>query len=296
MCRSHQRHQPSRPQPIPQSLGLAPVSLSLPQTRPYNGLSLPGRPNLTREPAPVLSNESASPSVGSPWGVREVLLGLALPLLVWAIALGLTIAVGEEDGNGVDTGVVIGGLVLTLVLQGILVGLAARLSLGKYRLSWSSLGFRPLSSDLYWAAAAVAIGAHVLVISYAAVVTAAGADALAPQQELKDLFESRAVLPLVGVVTVLTAPLAEETFFRGFVFPGLMRRLGVVGAAVASGLLFAAFHVSSADTAGLVIPFTIIGVALAGLYYYTGSLWSTIGAHFLFNLISFGILAALAGS
>ena len=218
---------------------------------------------------------------------------MAFPFALWAVALAVAIAAGEEPDDGLSTVVVVGGMVLTLVLQGVLVGLAGGLSMIKYGLSWRALGFRPFTSDLYWAAGAVAIGGHALVISYAAIVTAAGADALAPQQGLKELFESRAVLPLVGVVTVLTAPLAEEIFFRGFVFAGLVRRLGAVWAAVASGLLFAAFHVSNADTAGLVIPFAAIGVALAGLYYYTGSLWSSIGAHFLFNLISFAILAAV---
>lgn len=220
---------------------------------------------------------------------------MAFPFVVWAVALAAAIAAGQGNDDEIGTGVVVGGLLLTLVLQAILVGLAAALTLGRYHLSWRELGFRPLARDYYWAVAAVAIAGHALVLSYAAIVTAAGVDALAPQQGLQDLFESRAVLPLVGVVTVLTAPLAEEFFFRGFVFPGLIRRLGVIGAALTSGLLFASFHVSSADTAGLVIPFTFIGVALAGLYYYTGSLWSTIGAHLIFNLISFAVLAAVTG-
>jgi len=223
-------------------------------------------------------------------------MGVAFPFAIWATALGLAIASGAGADDGASTGEVIGGLVITLVLQAILLGLAAGLTLRRYGVSWRDLGFRPFPSNLYWTAGAVAIGAHVLIISYAAIVAAAGAGALAPQQSLESLFESRAVLPFVGVVTVLTTPVAEETFFRGFVFAGLTRRLGVVGAALASGLLFASFHVSSGDSAGLVIPFTVIGVALAGLYRHTGSLWSSIMAHFVFNLVSFVALTAVVQS
>ena len=183
-----------------------------------------------------------------------------------------------------------------MILQAILLSLVAGLTLRRYRLSWRHLGFRPMPGNAYWTAGAVAIGAQVLVISYGLLVTAAGAHGLAPQQGLEGLFESRAVLPLVGVATVLTAPVAEETFFRGFVFAGLTRRLGVGGAALASGLLFASFHVSSRDSVGLVIPFTVIGVAFAGLYRHTGSLWSSITAHFIFNLVSFIALTAIVQS
>ena len=225
-----------------------------------------------------------------------MLKGVAFPFTVWAVALGLAIASGAAADDAVSTGEVIGGLVLTLLLQAVLLGLAAGLTLRKYGLSWRDLGFRPFPSNLYWTAGAVAIGAHVLIISYAAIVTAVGAGALAPQQGLESLFESRAVLPFVGVVTVLTAPVAEETFFRGFVFAGLTRRFGVVGAALVSGLLFASFHVSSRDSVGLVIPLTVVGVALAGVYRYTGSLWGSITAHLIFNLVSFVALTAIVQS
>ncbi len=243
------------------------------------------------ESAPVVSEERPQPETAPPWGLREVLMGLAFPFAVWAVALSLAIASGAGADDEVSAAEIIGGLVITLVMQAVFVALATGLTLGRYHLSWRDLGFRPFPSSLYWTAAAVAIGGQVLVATYAAIVAAVGADALAPEQGLESLFDNRALLPLVGVVTVLTTPLAEETFFRGFVFAGLLRRLGLPGAALVSGLLFAAFHVSSADTVGLVIPFAVIGVALAGLFYYTRSLWSSIAAHLAFNLISFIALA-----
>ncbi len=111
---------------------------------------------------------------------------------------------------------------------------------------------------------------------------------------MEDLVGSRAVLPLAGIAVVLVAPFAEEVFFRGFVFPGLIRPIGTAGAFVVSGLLFAMFHVTNLDTIGLLIPFTPIGMLFAWLYYRTGTIWTSITAHLVFNLVSFILLAATA--
>ncbi len=112
------------------------------------------------------------------------------------------------------------------------------------------------------------------------------------------MFERRAVLPLTGVEIVLAAPLAEEIFFRGFIFAGLLRPFGLAGAMVTSGFLFAIFHVTGSETLGLILPFGLIGMLFAWLYYRTGSLWASITTHLLFNLVSFIFLtlASLTGN
>ena len=80
----------------------------------------------------------------------------------------------------------------------------------------------------------------------------------------------------------------EETFFRGFVFGGLSKRFSFLGAALISGFLFAIAHMDPT----LLIPFTAVGMIFAAGYAYTGSLWTTIAAHFTFNLISLTITLA----
>jgi membrane protease YdiL (CAAX protease family) len=92
------------------------------------------------------------------------------------------------------------------------------------------------------------------------------------------------------------APLGEEIFFRGFIFAGLIRFAGPAWAMLVSGFIFSIFHVTSPETAGLVVPFTAVGALFAWLYYRTGSLWPSIGAHLLFNLVSFVLLASMAGA
>ena len=238
----------------------------------------------------------ARPAIGpKPWGRPAVLAALALPAALWGSSLG--IAFVQDTQDDLTTRDIVTVLIFTIVLDVVLIGLAAGLSLWRYRLGWDELGLRPFARKQWWLPLAGAAAAHVAVIVYAAVLTAVGADAAAPQQEdLDELFESAAVLPLTGVATVLMAPVAEEIFFRGFVFPGLFRPLGVAGAMAASGLLFGAFHITSPETVGLVIPFGLIGMFFAWLYYRTGSLWPSIFTHLLFNLVSFIALASLAGS
>ena len=127
---------------------------------------------------------------------------------------------------------------------------------------------------------------------YHALIQLVGVDALLPDTNVPEkLFEARLVLPLVGVATVLVAPLVEETFFRGFVFGGL-RRYGFFWAALISGLLFSAAHLSL----GGLIPLALVGMLFAWSYSRTGSLWTNIYAHLIFNLVSFVALTVIVQS
>lgn len=246
----------------------------------------------TLAPSRLPSGPAVAPK---PWGPPAILLALVLPVLIWGSSLALSVSMDTEEA--LTEGEIITGLIITIILDFALIGLAAGFSLWRYRLGWSELGLRPFDRSFWWLPLAAAAGAQIGIIIYAAVLTAVGADAAVPEQEdLDQLFESRAILPLTGVATVLMAPLAEEVFFRGFIFAGLRRPLGAGGAMVASGLVFAAFHVNGPETVGLVLPFALIGVLFAWIYYRTGSLWLSIATHLLFNLVSFAALASMAGN
>ncbi len=93
-------------------------------------------------------------------------------------------------------------------------------------------------------------------------------------------------LSIALVLGSLVAPLVEETFFRGFLFAGLARRLGVPAGVLVSALIFAAVHLN-VET---VIPLSVFGAVLALLYYLTGSLYPSIVLHSVNN--SLALLAA----
>ncbi len=233
------------------------------------------------EPPVAVSDERVA------WGPKEIAqaVGLAVAGLLF---VGATVAlVAAVAGLTLSDSQVLGvGLVATLFLDMGLFGLAAVFSVGKYHLRWSTLGFRPLALDRSWVIVATVVGIFAVVLAYGIIVQLLGLDDLLPQSTLgEDLFDNRVLVVVAGLAAVVTAPVAEETFFRGFLFGGLEKRLGIFWAALASGFLFSLAH----GQVSTLVPFTFVGMLLAWAYLYTGSLWAAIGAHFLFNLVSYSV-------
>lgn len=79
----------------------------------------------------------------------------------------------------------------------------------------------------------------------------------------------------VLAVSVLVAPVCEEIFFRGFLFGGLLKGMGLWPAALLSALLFAVAH---GEVGSFVVLFGI-GVVLALARWRVGSLWPSVAIH-----------------
>lgn len=110
---------------------------------------------------------------------------------------------------------------------------------------------------------------------YAGIVGWLGLDKLStPPVDSGILFDGPLILLTFQALAFIT-PMSEELFFRGFIFRGLMPRVGPWVAIAASAAVFSAFHLSI----GVLIPIFITGLLLAWLYWRTGSLWAAIGAH-----------------
>lgn len=86
-------------------------------------------------------------------------------------------------------------------------------------------------------------------------------------------------------VAVVAAPLAEELFYRGWVFPYL-RKIGAPLAYSASALLFALVHLHPPALPA----YLLAGVGLAILYDWSGSIWTPVLAHSTSNLIAVVVL------
>ena len=116
------------------------------------------------------------------------------------------------------------------------------------------------------------------------------------QQELtRDLREEESLAALIGygVLLAFVAPVAEELFFRGFVFGVLREKVGVAGGAIATGVVFGLVHVAGSpiETVGVLV---ILGVLLCVLYVQTGSLLPCIALHAINNAISFAVTKELS--
>jgi membrane protease YdiL (CAAX protease family) len=129
------------------------------------------------------------------------------------------------------------------------------------------------------------IGYYVLTAIYAAVFHLHGKDKLP-----KELGVDKSTAALVGaaVFVCVIAPMAEEFFFRGFLFGALRRWKGPWVAAVLTGILFGLAHTGSAAVQYLV-PLAFLGFVLCLIRWRTGSLYPCMALHSVNNSLALGI-------
>jgi membrane protease YdiL (CAAX protease family) len=141
----------------------------------------------------------------------------------------------------------------------------------------------------------VAIGILVGVLSYPLIVLVLGAilytllsllageRVIPPRQEILPGRPDQLEVAIGAVSAILVAPVAEELFFRGFLFGALRRRFRLGIAAVASAVPFALVHFYL-----LLMPLLFaFGIVLAYIYERRGSLFASMAAHAAFNVVGF---------
>lgn len=128
------------------------------------------------------------------------------------------------------------------------------------------------------------------------VAQALGADLPAVQEGFREAARDPEMAPFFVAGAVLFAPAAEELFFRGMLFPGLAKRVGVWPGIVLSAALFSLLHMSAGAgsasnllVAALILP---LGVLLAWLYQRRGTLVVPFVVHAIFNLAGVVLLIA----
>lgn len=121
---------------------------------------------------------------------------------------------------------------------------------------------------------------------YAVVALFTGERVTPPNQPILPAGPSGGQIALGALAAIVAAPVAEEVFFRGFLFGALRRRFPFWAAAVISGVVFGAFHVIP-----LLIPLMVfVGVGLAYVYERRGSLLASIAAHSAFNMVGYTLI------
>jgi membrane protease YdiL (CAAX protease family) len=86
-----------------------------------------------------------------------------------------------------------------------------------------------------------------------------------------------------AIVVVGITPVAEEIFFRGFLFGGLRGMFPFLPSAAISSAGFAILH----PPLQLMVIIFFVGFGLAALYEWRGSLVASVAAHMAFNLIGY---------
>lgn len=231
------------------------------------------------------------PSRAQTWGLGEV-LGLTLFfVLVIPLLAALLLSASSDTLPPLP---VIGGLA---VFQNAIFVAAALYVVGiKYRLPLSHIGLGAGSWPrrvVQGAAASIAavlsntVGQNVTVYVLGMVMGQQAAIDFVTREEVRTPvyrllpqlhrpLEMAAVVVLVAIIV----PVGEEIFFRGLTFGVLRRMMNRHVAVVTSALFFASAHLQPVEF----LPILILGMILAYLYDYTGSLIPGMIAHGVNNL------------
>ena len=239
------------------------------------------QPDVTEVEQPNRSPDHAFSAV--PWSKRDIfwvmVLGVMVLLgLLMLMLLGLQLfhlATGIESWPGL-----LGTAVLVAEL-GLLLPVWA-LGIQKYRLPWSSVGFRRF--DL---ARGLGLGCLFLFVAFGfnlAWSVFLAIFGLRTQPDILPVFGGGiAGLLLALLAGGLVAPIAEEAFFRGYVFAGLRQHFGLLPAIVLSSGTFALVHILPTSWP----PIFVLGVLFALLYEQTGSIWPAVIVHGIINTLAF---------
>lgn len=232
-----------------------------------------------------VAGEVATSREGEWWGVKDVALGTGFYVIqaISILAIVLVVArVVDVEYTGVP--LLVGMLLVQLALP-LTVWIFVVL---RRKVRWSALGLWrwPAWRDAGWGVVVLIAEIAVQVVYYV-VLDRAGVDTedLSPTPFVEAGSE---YLIGLAILAVAVAPMAEELFFRAFVFGGLAGRWGFWRAAGISSLLFMAAHLEPLSFP----PLFVLGLLLAWLYHRTRALWAPMLVHFGNNAIAVGVLLA----
>ena len=224
------------------------------------------------------------------WGGWQIAAGIGVVMISLFAAAAAAFAIGSlypEQQDAVATWISVHLMGLAIVATVWYLGLRhSRDPLAVLRLSGVQWPRKRTILLMFGVLAASLIATHI----YSVIVEWLDLDQFAtPDVDSDIFFDGPAVLLTFQALAFIT-PISEELFFRGFIFRGLLPKMGPWGAIAASALVFSGFHLSL----GVLVPIFITGFLLAWLYWRTGSLWAAIGAHAGQNALALGV-QALAG-
>jgi uncharacterized protein len=189
------------------------------------------------------------------------------------VAIPFALAGADLDGGGF---IIVGTVVQDLVMIGAAYFVTADLG----RPTAGTFGLRPFKSSAFgWIFAALM--AYLVLTSIYTVLVDPPSEQL--PSGLEDADQNLLVALATGMLLIAVAPLAEEIFFRGFLYQAFRNSFGVLPGALLSAVIFGAIHFEFFK----LVQLAILGVILALLFEKTRSLWSPIILHALNNTLAF---------
>jgi membrane protease YdiL (CAAX protease family) len=225
---------------------------------------------------PALDDVAKVPWTG--WDVLGALLTTLAGSLIAIIIAAVVLTLVSEDVSASAI-----SLVGTIALQVVILGVIWLFALRRHHCTWRDIGFRNHSLGRLLPLVALVFATGFIVnVTYSLIVAQIDRGPLKPPST-PELLQDKGLLFAAGVVLVtISAPLVEEAFFRGFVFPGLARRMGVNWAMPGSAAIFAVAHMQLV----VLLPIFVLGWLLAWLYARTQTIWSCVIVHFGYNALA----------
>jgi membrane protease YdiL (CAAX protease family) len=147
--------------------------------------------------------------------------------------------------------------------------------------SWQDLGLRSISFKnllVYGLGAGLGIVTIILILGIAMQMLQPEVPPQAIEEVLRAAKRPEEILFIV-LAAVFLAPMVEELFYRGMIYPYLRNHFGILGGSLISGLIFGLAHWDLWRA----LPLAIGGVLLCWIYEKSGSLWASICAHGVWN-------------
>jgi CAAX protease family protein len=102
---------------------------------------------------------------------------------------------------------------------------------------------------------------------------------------MSKVYQTAYSIPLLYATLMVASPVFEETFFRGFMVPGILHsRLGTIGALVIPAALWSMMHVQY--NIYTIVQIFVAGLLLGAARLKTQSIYPTLAMHSLMNLVA----------
>jgi CAAX protease family protein len=251
-------------------------------------------PEPSQRPSPPPAADPTDSDDIPPWPIWTAPAAIAAGFGVW-IVVSVIVGVGAKAGGS--------SLSNPSPAVSLIANVLSDASFVAAALYFARLGLRPSPADFGYRAVrwgtgiavvfAAGIGYYVVTALYASLLHFHGNEKLP-----KELGVGKSTAALVGatIFVCVVAPIAEEFFFRGFIFGALRRlriefaghQLGTWVAAMITGILFGLAHTGSASSRYL-IPLGFFGFVLCLVRWRTRSLYPCMALHSLNNALALGV-------
>lgn len=210
-------------------------------------------------------------------------------VLIYALANQMNVAaLGDAIKNQSDPYILVISILTTLPAHLLTLGAVWLLVTrgGKYPF-WQTLGWNWGRNFGLWASVGVAVGFFV----FAGLLVSLFGET--DNDLMRMLRSSRTAVYITAFLATLTAPLVEETVYRGAMYSSFRRTFGNGGAIALVTLLFAVVHVPQYyPSYGVILAILLLSLVLTSVRAFTGNLLPCVVIHTVFNGIQSILLIA----